>query len=227
MKYKAAIFDMDGTIVDSGPAWRTILQTFPQSLGMDISDNDFEQLYTLNWDDTIAYFRKKYDEAPLVISFELFIEDIRIAVADVYRRKVVCKKGADDYVRALHAQGVRMCVATLTPTEYAKIALERINLAQYFEFILTGDDVGADKSVPTLFLEACSKLGATPSNTVVYEDSLTAARTAHAAGFDVIAVFDPHQTYDFPEILPYAVASITDYTRIDQLKAHLAEPAEA
>jgi len=211
MNIQAAIFDMDGTLLDSGPIWRDILQGIPVSFGMDISDDDFIAMYAMTWEDTVTFLEKKYKNAPLQVPLDNVLTSITDAITAAYAVNIQCKPGVPEYLETLRQKGIRMCVATLTPTEYAKTALERVGLAPYFEFVITGDDVGADKRSPDIFLEAARRLETAPADAAVYEDSLIAAKTAHAAGFKVVGVYDPFQVYEFDEILPYTQATIRDY----------------
>ena len=71
--------------------------------------------------------------------------------------------------------------------------MERLDLARYFTFMLSCVDVGAGKRQPDVYLEAARRLGSSPAETAVFEDAIYAVRTAHDAGFHVVAVKDGPQ----------------------------------
>ena len=93
-----------------------------------------------------------------------------------------------------------MAVATASHADFAREALKRLGLLDYFEFIITCDEVGAGKRSPLVYEVAAKRLGAEKSRTVVVEDALYALKTAHEAGFKTIGVADPHSAADAPEI---------------------------
>ena len=83
-----------------------------------------------------------------------------------------------------------MCVVTATPKPMVQVCLSHLDLARYFEFALSCDEIGAGKDQPVAFLEAARRFDAAPSNIAVFEDSLQAAQTAKKAGFYAIGVYD-------------------------------------
>lgn len=93
-----------------------------------------------------------------------------------------------------------MCVATATERYLVEMALERLDMRKYFQFVLTTWDIGVGKEAPDIYLEAARRLGYAPENLLVFEDALYAARTAKAAGFPVAGMADRTALADAPEL---------------------------
>ena len=91
---------------------------------------------------------------------------------------------------ALTARGVKLAAATSSPREHVTRALERLGLLGYFTRLFTTAEVGVSKHEPTIYLLAAEALHAAPAETLVFEDSLYALKTAKAAGFYTIGVYD-------------------------------------
>ena len=105
-----------------------------------------------------------------------------------YARKIV--ENAKALEAELTARGVKLAAATSSPREHVTRALERLGLLGYFTRLFTTAEVGVSKHEPTIYLLAAEALHAAPAETLVFEDSLYALKTAKAAGFYTIGVYD-------------------------------------
>ena len=84
-------------------------------------------------------------------------------------------------------------------------------MAEDFAFILSFETLGVGKDRPDVYLEAARRLGAVPAETAVFEDAIFAARTAKAAGFHVVAVYDDSSAANWAELSALADESIRDW----------------
>lgn len=204
-----AIFDMDGTLVDSMGYWRNMEREFLLSKGV---TDDLEQILEITkpmtLEESSAYFSKTcgIDCTP-----QQFISEIEAIMAVHYRQDVKIKPGVRDYLDALKQKGVPMCVASATAKPLVELCLETLGLKDYFRFILSCVEVGAGKNRPDVFVEAARRLGASPENCAVFEDAIYAVRSAHAAGFHVVAVKDAHNAACWDEMTALAHETITDW----------------
>ena len=117
--------------------------------------------------------------------------EMNAMMEDHYRRDIPQQPGVREYLQNLHRQGVRMCVASATAEHLMESCLTRLDVRQYFEFLLSCETVGAGKSSPLVYREASRRLGAASGEVAVYEDALYAVQTAKEALFHVVGVFDP------------------------------------
>lgn len=188
MDKRFAIFDMDGTLVDSMVYWKHLASEFLQSKGVqDIAQDILEQIKPMTMTESAALFIQEYG---LSGTAESVAAEMNAMMDEHYRWDIPLKPGAAAYLEALYRRGVTMCVASATAEDLMDACLTRLGVAHYFSFLLSCETVGTGKSRPDVYWEAANRLGARPEEISVYEDALYAAKTAKQAGFYTIAVRD-------------------------------------
>jgi len=186
-KYGHAIFDMDGTIMDSMPAWKNLGKDYLIGKGIRAPKNLSEILSAMSMTESANYFRKEFG---IIDCMEQIISDVNGLIEDKYRYEMPLKPYVKEYLSKLKRDGINMCVVTATPILLAKAALERLEVLQYFSFVVGCDEVGVGKSEPDSYYLAARKMRADVSDAVVYEDADYAMKTAKEAGFYTIGVYD-------------------------------------
>lgn len=193
MEIHGAIFDMDGTLLDSMPMWGQLCESYLCGRGIQPRPDLRESVRCMSLRVAASYLQEAY---AIPASVETVLAEI-LALADAeYRERLPLKPGAAAFLRALHARAIPMCVATAGDRTLADAALTRCGVRDYFIDIVTCADVGQDKGSPRIYERALERLGTARAQTPVFEDALYAARTAHNAGFPVVALRDesePHQ----------------------------------
>ncbi len=187
---KGAIFDLDGTLIDSMFIWDTIGDDYLKSFGIEPRENLTEAFKTFTLEEAAEYYRNHYD---FELSVNEIVEGINNMVAEIYRSKVVLKPGVCDFLKRLQRLGVKMCVATVTDRPIAEAVLKRLNILEYFSEIFTCAEVGYNKETPEIYRCALKHLETEKNETVVFEDVLHALTTAKNDGFKVAAVYDAHE----------------------------------
>jgi len=200
---KQAIFDLDGTILDSLPVWDGLGAEYLRRLGFKPKDNLQEVLKTLSLEQAAEYFQK---ECGVKKSAAEIIADVCKMIEDRYKYSIGLKDGVADFLEKLQKAGIKMAIATATERPLAEAAMRRNGILHYFDYIFTCSEVGAGKDEETIYLEACRALGGKVEDTVVFEDSLYAIETAKKAGFTVVAVGEPAFAADENKI-----RSLVDY----------------
>ena len=117
-----------------------------------------------------------------------------------YRDEAQAKAGVRELLAALSAKGVAMTVATSSDKRQIRTALERLDLAKYFQELFTCGEVGGSKNEPEIFHRAAALMGTTPEDTCVVEDGLYAVRTANNAGYYTIGVYDASSHDDWQDL---------------------------
>ena len=187
MKIAGAIFDMDGTLLDTMQMWDDVCCQYLISRGITPEDNLIDKLRTKTFSQAINYIKDKYNISE---SAEDIARHIDSTIYSFYAHRAQPKPGVAEFLQFLHKNGVKMCIATSSTKHYADAALKRLGLGHYFDAIITCADVGASKDKPDIFHTAAASMGTDLSYTWVFEDSLYAARTAKLAGYPVCGIYD-------------------------------------
>ncbi|MBR3996817.1 MAG: HAD family phosphatase [Clostridia bacterium] len=186
-----AIFDFDGTLLDSMFIWDTIGEDYLRTLGKEPHENLKETFMTLTLEEAAEYYREHYK---VTLSVTEIVDSINAMVEGIYRTKVTLKPGVMAYLRLLKERGVKMCVATVTDRYLVEDTLERLGILHYFCGIFTCAEVGYGKDKPIIYQKALEHLGTAKEETFVFEDSLFALETAKTDGFPTVGVYDMHES---------------------------------
>ena len=211
---KGAIFDFDGTLVDSMFIWETFAEDYLKSLSKDPKENLRETFATFTLEQAAEYYQNYYDVS---LSTEEIVSGINEMVLQSYRTKVALKNGVAEFLKKLKSQGVKMCVATVTDRFIVEEVLEKLGVRDYFSEIFTCSEIGCNKETPNIYNKALAHLKTEKSETVVFEDAFYALMTAKNDGFRVAGVFDKHEKNQV-QIKANADHYITDYARFDFTK---------
>ncbi len=129
---------------------------------------------------------------------EQIVEEINLMIEENYKFHFNAKEGVLDFLE--NNKHLKMCVATATDKHLVEHALKRLEIDEYFDFIITSRDVGNGKQNPDIFLNAAEKLGLAIDEVVVFEDALHAIVTAKSAGFYTVGVYETAFANDHEEI---------------------------
>lgn len=205
------IFDMDGTLVDSMPLWKSLGRDYLKARGHQPTQEQLAAMGPMTMLEGAAFLMDTFGvEGPP----ERIIDEMHAVMEGHYRTDIPLKPGIQEYLKRLKGEGARMCVATATAEPLARACLERLGVACYFDFILSCETVGKGKTQPDVYLEAARRMGSAPADTAVFEDALYAARTAKEAGFYTVGVPEASYEQDWP-----ALAALADETIMDWRKA--------
>ena len=207
MDKKFAIFDMDGTLVDSMGYWNQLSDEYLGSHGIPpLSPALKEESIALTMAGSAQLFIREFG---LPGTPEQIAGEINALMEEHYRADVPLKPGAAELLARLKAAGVKMCVASSTHPALIDLCLRRLGVRDHFEFLLSCEEVGEGKNKPTVYLEAARRLGSTPENTVIFEDILVAAQTAKQAGFSLGVIYDVNSDDEQPQLKALADCYIT------------------
>ena len=183
----AAVFDMDGTLLDSMYVWRNVASDYLHSFGITPEENLNEILFPKSMIQVADYLNVHYR---LNKTAESVLDEIVASVAAEYRNVVKAKVGVAGFLKGLRQRNVKCAVATAGDRRVAMSALKRNGLLDFFQAVFTCGELGTSKDEPVIFSHASSFLESLPCRTVVFEDGLVPAKTATAAGFTVAGIYD-------------------------------------
>ncbi len=181
-----AIFDLDGTIFDSSEMWRMLGAQYLTMLGKTPAPDLADKLSALSIPEGVKFLRSEYD---ISYSPEEIARHITRMTEKFYLEQVSLKDGVPKLLAALRAHCVKMSIATAGDVNLSLSALDRLGIAEFFAGAVSCSDYGA-KTSPEVFFAAAELIYAVPEETMVFEDSLHAVRTAKKAGFATAAVYD-------------------------------------
>ena len=198
MRLQSAIFDMDGTLLDSMHIWNDVGPKTLRSMGIEPAPDLGPRLMLMTFRDGAALCKEEYH---LSESVEEIMDLTKGRVRSYYETEVQPKPGVEKFLSLLKMEGVWMYVATNTDRDLVEAALKHTGLDGYFRGILTCAEVGVGKKdSPEIYERAMRRLRGNKKDTVIFEDALHAIRTAKAAGFRVCGVYDPSAEEDQEKI---------------------------
>lgn len=184
---KVAIFDLDGTLADSMPYWRVAARKYlADYYGIYAPESLADEVLKLTIVGAGELLKERYN---LKKSAEEIAQDIDAVMERAYSAEVAPVPGAAELLKALAQNNVPMAIATATDRKLVDVVLEKFGWTEYFGNISTCTEAGVGKrDGADVFDMARRRLGAGVEESVVFEDSPFAARTARNAGYKVIGI---------------------------------------
>lgn len=205
---KAAIFDLDGTIADSLGVWGRIDKMFFEKRGMELPPDYQKSIVFMGFNEAAEFTRKKYG---LPQTKEEIINEWRNMAVHEYADRIELKPGAREYIKTLKDSGIKIGLATASGRELFEPLLKRHGVFNLFDAFTTTEEAGRNKEFPDVYLKCAEKLNVEPKSCVVFEDLLSALRSAKSAGMKVVGVFDPTSAHEQKEIESEADLFIEDF----------------
>ena len=190
-RYTAAVFDMDGLLLDSERPVRAAWLDAAAQLGVALTDEDYRSLIGLNHADSHARLLALFGGQASRLATVRERADALLAQR-LGERPFDVKPGARALLDGLRRHGVPCAVASSTGGVELRRRLCAAGLLGYFDAVCAGDDVRAGKPDPALYRLALQRLGVAAARSLAFEDSGHGVRSALAAGLAVVAVPDLH-----------------------------------
>lgn len=207
---KAAIFDYDGTVVDSMPMWSQASSNYVRSLGREPGPDLDDKIKRLGLEEGAAVFR---DEYGAVGTTEEIVEAVLNGVRNNYKNDIQPKGDIISVLEDLKSAGIKMVVATASARDMIEICNKKHDLDKYFEAVFTCVEVGANKRKPDIYHAAAEFLGVKPEEALVFEDVRHAALCASEAGYPVVGIYDALSGPEKEEIAAASAIYLEDYTQ--------------
>lgn len=194
--FKAALFDLDGTLLDSLYVWKQIDRQFFESRGMEIPKDYGRTIAGMSYRECAQYTVSHYlpDER-----WEDIVEEWMGMAQREYAENVQLKPGAGRYLRMLKRAGVKLAVTTSMPERLFRPCLEHLGIVGLFDVLCSTEDTGGRGKVGgEVFALAAERLGVKHEDCAVFEDVLDCLQGAKKVGMRAYCVRDRHSERDFP-----------------------------
>ena len=210
---KTVIFDMDGVLVDSE---YTFLETKTDMLKTAGFPKDVSYQYQFMGTTFEVMWTIMKEELGLPESISFYINDMNerreVMIA---RDGIRAIKGAQDLVKRLFEAGFKLAVASSSPKYEIVRAMTELGLVDYFEVLVSGEEVAHSKPAPDVFLAAAERLGVSAQDAIIIEDTKNGSLAARRAGAYVIGFENPN----YPaQDLSNADIIVTDYQELTIVK---------
>lgn len=188
-QFKAVVFDLDGTLLNTEDIFEQAGCQLMARRGLEMTPQIRHAM--LGRRPTEAFTALK-SLTGITDSIEDMMHETKVLFRDIAETSVAVLPGVPEMLAMADHCGLPQAVATSSPRPWMTWLLTRVNLLHRFQFTLTAEDVTFGKPHPEIYLAAAARLGVSPPEMLVFEDSETGTRAAAAAGAFVVAVPNRH-----------------------------------
>lgn len=210
-EFKAVLFDLDGTLVDSMWMWHAIDIEYLNRFGLTPPDDLSEAIEGMSYDETAVYFKRRFN---IEDSLDKIKADWKEMSREMYCTKIQLKAGVRHFLDYLKNKNIKMSICTSNSYTLAEELLKSLDIYKYFDTIVTAGMVGLGKPNPDVYLEAARLLEIPIEKCIVFEDVVQGIMAGKNAGMKVVAVFDEaskNTTDKKKELADYYVESIDEF----------------
>lgn len=208
MNFQAAIFDLDGTLLNSMGVWEQIDIEFLKKRSLTATKNYVAEICARSFEEAAQY---TIDLFGLNESVSAIIEEWNCMAVSKYKNDVTLMPYALGYLRRLKDEKVKLAVATGLPEELYLPCLHNNGIYDLFDAICSTEQVEHGKEHPDVFLLTAKELGISPQECLVFEDVLPAVKSAKQVGMTVYGVYDKYSEHHQAEIKAIADGYLFDF----------------
>ncbi|MEE1043017.1 MAG: HAD family hydrolase [Clostridia bacterium] len=214
MKYNTYLFDFDGTLVDSMPAYVGLMLRILDENNIKYSDDIVKIITPLGYAGTARYFKT----LGIDMSEEEMIGIMNKYAYDEYAYNIPAKSNVIEVLKKLKAEGADLNVLTASPHTVLDPCLKRLEIFDIFTNVWSCEDFGTTKADPEIYVSAAKKIGKSVDEILFLDDNYNADRTAKSAGMKVCGVYDSSSEEYVDEIKQVSDYYINDFSELLDLK---------
>lgn len=211
LDFKGAIFDLDGTIIDSLSVWEDIDRKFFEKRNIIMPLDYISKVNSMSFEDSVICTIERFN---LKESKEDIIRELNEMVIYEYSYNIKLKPNVKEYLRKLKKNNIKIGLATMSSKDLYEPVLKNNKIYDYFDTFTTIKEVGKDKNHPDVYLLAAKRLGLNPCECIGFEDILIGINTLKKAGFKAIGVYDKYSVENLEEIKRSCDKFINDFKEL-------------
>jgi len=207
----AAIFDIDGTMIDNMPFHKKAWKEFCARKGIDLTDDDFKQKVSGLRNDQIC--KNLFGEDITDVDIEAYADEKESVYREIYKPHIKEVPGLTNVIEELQAKKCKLAIATTAPKDNRTFVLDALQMQELFQVILGEEDVSKGKPDPEIYLKTAELLHVDPTTCVVFEDSPVGVASAKHAGMIVVGITTSHSAKELRD----ADIIIANFTELELL----------
>jgi len=185
MNDKVIVFDMDGVLIDSEPAYMEMNKKLFGELGIKMNEANYHELVGMSSFNMWTMLKEDFNLSREVNELVKLEKNrmYEILNSDIIAGPI---KGITDLLESLKGKNFNISVASSSPKDNINLVVSKLKLDKYFDYIVSGEDVEKGKPAPDIFLNAAKQFNAAPEKCFVIEDSVNGMKAALNAGMKCI-----------------------------------------
>jgi mannitol-1-/sugar-/sorbitol-6-/2-deoxyglucose-6-phosphatase len=208
---KAAIFDMDGLLIDSEPLWKEAEVKVFNSIGVPVTHEMTSKTLGMRTDEVVAFWHQRYPWTGHAL--ETIAEEIDSSVLELIAERGQPKPGVHKVIAACMSLNLPMAIASSSTIRVIDAVVSKLGVGHHFLEVHSAQLEPYGKPHPGVYISVADKLGVRPDECAAFEDSPNGVISAKAAKMHCIAVPDPAQRDDKRfGIADMVVGSLNDVT---------------
>lgn len=192
MQYKAAIFDMDGLLIDSEPLWQEAGIETLAGFGISLTLDQYHTSTGLRTEEWVAHWFR---------IFQVSAEHAPEAVQTIIRKAIekigkdgVALPGAAEVLRFFNQHSFKAGLATSSPMSLVDVVVDKLQIRDLFQVFTSAEHLPYGKPHPQVFLECAASLDVLPEECIVFEDSFNGMIAAKAAKMKCVVIPEAGQS---------------------------------